>query len=355
VNALVSAVLLGAIFAALNGALALAVDVPALGRPGRALAALAAPARARWLLTLATLPALLTLVMMVPPVLDALSPDASGSLTLAVLCHRLHAHCDLTEGSAAETVVYVVGAVCLAAAVVRLGWRLLLPRVATAWAARAVLSPDAGARLALAVGRVEALTGTAVRTVVRPRVPGGAFVLGVRRPVVALDARLAEAATADELVAVLLHELEHFRAGDGIVNVLVEACRGISVWPRAGRRLLRRYFLEREILRDSAVVNRGGDPLALASVLVKAARATVPAGATMPALADASSPLSLRVRLLVAAAGRGSAPVPADGPDRWRWTLLLVLAASFGAAAFLARDALTFLHCAVEDLVHLIT
>lgn len=94
---------------------------------------------------------------------------------------------------------------------------------------------------------------------------------GLWRPRVEVEASLVEGLSDAELVATFLHELEHLSARDPLRFFVAHVA--LSVNPAAGLLApeLARYHLAREVLCDRRAVQRGADPLALASSIVVAA------------------------------------------------------------------------------------
>lgn len=97
---------------------------------------------------------------------------------------------------------------------------------------------------------------------------------GVRRPMVLLPSRWLATATADEVDAVLAHELAHARRLDHRTNPLLlalEAAFGFHPGVRLASRLARR---EAERAADALAVRLTGDPLSLARALESVARSS---------------------------------------------------------------------------------
>jgi Zn-dependent protease with chaperone function len=146
---------------------------------------------------------------------------------------------------------------------------------------RGWLGARAAAGLALARGsappevRALARRVAAALEVTTPRVavvegcPGGAFVAGVRRPVVVLSATLVERLDADELEGVLAHELAHVKRRDNLVATALGALRDVTFFVPGGGWAVRQLHRERELAADQIAVTATGRPGALASGLLK--------------------------------------------------------------------------------------
>lgn len=131
-----------------------------------------------------------------------------------------------------------------------------------------------------------------------PRVKGGAVVVGYRRPLVLLDRALLARFDAEELEAVLAHELAHVRRRDNLVALLLGIVRDLTFFVPGGGWAVRQLHRERELAADQVAVSVTGRPGALASGLLKVlesgSRTAQPCAAFAPhgSLVD-------RVRLLV--------------------------------------------------------
>lgn len=127
-------------------------------------------------------------------------------------------------------------------------------------------------------------------------VAGGATVVGIRRPVVVLDERLAADMDRRELEGVLAHELAHITRRDNLVALLLGVVRDLTFFVPGGRWALRQLHVERELAADQAAIRMTGRPAALASGLLKVIEG--PSPTAVAALAP-SGTLVDRVRFLV--------------------------------------------------------
>jgi beta-lactamase regulating signal transducer with metallopeptidase domain len=99
--------------------------------------------------------------------------------------------------------------------------------------------------------------------------PGGASVVGVRRPTVVLDADLVARLDAQELEGVVAHELAHVRRRDNLVALVLSVFRDVVFFVPGGRWALRQLLVEREMAADHLAVQTTNRPGALAGGLLK--------------------------------------------------------------------------------------
>ena len=310
--------------------------------------------RLGWRLTLLLLPATVSLALIAPLVVELQRGHESG---LVALCERLHSHCDLFLGSqmGLEVVTYGLLALGLTGGAGGIAWRQLGPTLGVLLRAR----PLPGTEM-LAQATLRAATDAGVELDVRALDGVDAAVCtGLSRPTVVFAPRFLATLDADEVHAVLLHEVAHFRAWDGARNAVLGFVGGLSFLPGASRPMLQRYALDRELASDLRAVSYGADPLALASALVKAGRLGCPSrggAAALPALpGPVRSALTARVEHLLGLAGR---PSPSSAPRLSPAEVPLAVTV-LGAAAFVAGGLWGewgfSLHCLVEELVHFIS
>jgi Zn-dependent protease with chaperone function len=168
---------------------------------------------------------------------------------------------------------------------------LALPALVTAWAVFAL--GRAGRRIwrtarvsrqaaaTLAAGEVPLVVRRSVRQVaarmeidappigVVSDCPGGATVVGIRRPVVVLDANLVAQLDDQELEGVIAHELAHVRRRDNLMALLMGVIRDLVFFVPGGRWALRQLLVERELAADQLAVETTARPGALAAGLLK--------------------------------------------------------------------------------------
>lgn len=127
-------------------------------------------------------------------------------------------------------------------------------------------------------------------------------VVGLLRPVVVLDACFARESDDAMLHAALLHEHAHIVGRDTLRTFLVGLC--LSANPAGGLLLqdFRRWRSAREAVCDGEAVHRGGEPLALAQGLLRAARFRCSgwaAAMSAPLCGHDATALKLRLALLL--------------------------------------------------------
>ncbi|MFA9445350.1 M48 family metalloprotease [Egicoccus sp. AB-alg6-2] len=131
-----------------------------------------------------------------------------------------------------------------------------------------------------------------------PACPGGALVVGTRRPVVLLGQDLLERLDPAELEGVLAHELAHVRRRDNLVSGVLGAVRDLTFFVPGGGWAVRQLHRERELAADQVAVAVTERPGALASGLLKVIEAGPSVSHPCAALAPGGS-LVDRVRILV--------------------------------------------------------
>jgi Zn-dependent protease with chaperone function len=196
--------------------------------------------------------------------------------------------------------------------------------------------------------RVAATLGVpAPRVMVRPHCPGGAFVVGSRRPVIVIGADLLASLDAEELEGVLAHELAHVRRRDTLVATALGGLRDLTFFIPGGGWAVQQLHRERELAADQVAVRATERPGALASGLLKvlevnpardhACAALVPSGNLVDRVRvlveDAAPPTRLRrssetaaVVLVVVTATTAALVLPSAiaGPEQQRDALAFV-------------------------------
>ena len=214
--------------------------------------------------------------------------------------------------------VAVVWGVGVAAMLLRLAHEArVLARMPHAPAPAAV---DAALRRAVRAGLVDATPQIRETTVFGPQVTGW------RHPLLLMPHGLSTTLTADELDAVLLHELGHVRRGDLRWNLLQRVVLALLWFHPAAWSLQASVARERERCCDALAVRHGARPLALARALVKLAEA-----GARPALAMAVS----RGGALVERVQGLLEPAP-SGARSWRraaWALAISIACLLALSA----------------------
>jgi Zn-dependent protease with chaperone function len=255
---------------------------------------------------------------------------------------RAGAACLVSHGSPGCTDAMLLLAITTLTALGLIAWRL--------WRDRAVVALEplpAGHQLASRVARmVDAeLALSAMRWTVLRKAPAPVFAMGLLRPRVCLDACFVASADDAMLRAALLHESAHVRGRDNLRDVLVRVCLALNPVGRWLAADFARWQQAREAQCDLAAIRLGGEPLALAEGIVRAARM---GGAEHQCLAQLcghrSSTLKLRLALLMTP--------PAAPHTSWGHGLLAVALVLAAAAPHLtATGLLDVVHLAVERLI----
>ena len=160
--------------------------------------------------------------------------------------------------------------------------------------------------------------------------------IGILRPRVVVSQAIADALPADELSAVLHHELAHCTARDNLKRMAIFLS---PAFLSAGRELERAWMVFSEYAADARAA--GGDPsrsIALASALVRVARfgLSSPGPALAMSVLGPASHLATRVDRLLAAA---ACPEPSASLP---WKTLGLFAAASAAVAAMAIQPATF-------------
>lgn len=272
----------------------------------------------------AVLVAALVLALPDPRLPDVLVPTASTGALLLPVADGYVAY--------APTAVAAVLLVWAGVTVLRLVHRAWQAALVRSEALREVHA--APPRMDAAVGRLARRMGVEpvpVRLVEHRR--GGATVVGVRRPVIVLDAGLASMLDQDELEGVLAHELAHVRRRDNLlawgVGTLRDAMFFVPGVAWAARLLMR----EREVMADRRAVAATGRPGALAAGLLKVLETEPGRSATCAAFAP-STGIVERIGLLV------EAPEPTSTRRRGEVGAVVVVALVALVAALVVPAAL---------------
>ncbi|MEX1179141.1 MAG: M56 family metallopeptidase [Nitriliruptor sp.] len=172
-------------------------------------------------------------------------------------------------------------------------------------------------RIAIAVGHAQRetvppeLTAVAVEVASRLKLPtpelavvatcpGGAYVVGARRPVIVLGRDLADQLDPAELEGVLAHELAHVKRRDNLVATGLGVLRDLTFFVPGGGWAVAQLHRERERAADQLAVRATGRPGALASGLLRTIETASTPGHGHPCAALApSDTLIERVRDLV--------------------------------------------------------
>jgi len=99
--------------------------------------------------------------------------------------------------------------------------------------------------------------------------PGGAAAIGIRKPVLLLDAGYVDTLDERELDGVLAHELAHVARHDNLVAYLFGLGRDLTFFLPGGSWALRQLLVERELAADQTAIGATRRPGALAGGLLK--------------------------------------------------------------------------------------
>ena len=164
-------------------------------------------------------------------------------------------------------------------------------------------------------------------------------VIGVLRPTIVLPVSFASGLTAEQVEAILTHELAHIRRYDHLVNLLQRIIEAAFFFHPAVWLLSRQIRAEREHCCDDAVVAAGGKALSYAASLVHLAEASLAGRAasrlvSAAALGAAGKPSHRRRRVLRLLGGRSQEKLQLTRC----WLAGLAVAASILAANSLFVD-----------------
>ncbi|MDH5490556.1 MAG: hypothetical protein OEY14_01140 [Myxococcales bacterium] len=236
----------------------------------------------------------------------------------------------------------------------RHGWRERSAETGTALA----LSEPLAARIRRLVEADARLAG--LRVVVVRRGPAPVFLHGLLRPRIALDACFARDSDDAILRAALLHERAHLRARDTMRLLLAGICRELNPLGHLLVADFERWRRAREARCDSEAIHMGGEPLALAEGILRAARFRCSEWISPDLLGlvghDALT-LRLRVALLTRSARGSQIERAASGtePGRPRLGAQLLLGLALLGLIVLPHlggpGVLEHFHFAVEDLL----
>jgi hypothetical protein len=166
------------------------------------------------------------------------------------------------------------------------------------------------------------------------------FVAGLRAPRVIVDPSWWDTLCARERRVVAAHEQAHIESRDPLVLAVLESTLRLLA-PRASARIVRDWTLASELRADAVAAQRDGDPVYVAQVLCRHARAAAPSGA----LGIGGEPLDVRVRALLG--GRSPAR---GGLGPWAAWGALIAAGASGHVAHRAFEAVLSILSALEGL-----
>lgn len=129
-----------------------------------------------------------------------------------------------------------------------------------------------------------------------------AFVAGLLRPALYVDPSWWSSLAPRERAVIAAHEQAHLHAGDLVTHTWLDVALAILA-PRARRQILADWSVATEVRADQHAVAVDGDPLFVADVLCRFARASSRRGALAPAFGEQA--VVARVEALL-----GDAPAP---------------------------------------------
>lgn len=154
--------------------------------------------------------------------------------------------------------------------VTRVGWRLRRSAQFSAQTRRAIAASPMPVEARQVVRRVAARMGLDAPPVgVVDECPGGASVVGIRRPAIVLDRHLVDRLDPQELEGVVAHELAHVRRHDNLVALGLSLIRDIAFFVPGGRWALRQLAFDEQLAADHLAVQTTRRPGALAGGLLK--------------------------------------------------------------------------------------
>lgn len=110
---------------------------------------------------------------------------------------------------------------------------------------------------------------TTPRVVMLPACPGGAFTVGTRRPVIAVDPALVDELDDGELEGLVAHELAHIRRRDALLGLVVGVFHDLTFFLPPLHLVMRWLRREQEESADELASAHTGRPAALASGILK--------------------------------------------------------------------------------------
>ena len=187
-------------------------------------------------------------------------------------------------------------------------------------------------------------------------------VLGLSRTRCVLSKELISSVTKVELEAIVAHESTHLRFRDVEAAFIVGILNCLFFYLRPVRLLARRWREETELACDAAAVKVTGDPLAMATAILRVSGTPTGLGLSRPlptvalAFADESTALTARrVENLITQAQRSEAPGAGDTRLQSAGSWILTLAfAGIGASLLLSPQAECWAHCSLEAVARLL-
>ena len=184
-----------------------------------------------------------------------------------------------------------------------------------------------------------------LRIVVVCESPTPLYTSGLLSPTVVVDACFARLSDRQVLRAALLHEHAHVAGRDALRYFIVRSCLALNPLRRLLQPDFDRWRVAREAACDSDAVSRGGDPLALALGILRAARFRCGRlGPPVVGLCGHGRALKLRLALLMD-------ETPTANPTRGRLLLFASALAALAVPHVPELEVLDHLHLTVEHLL----
>lgn len=127
--------------------------------------------------------------------------------------------------------------------------------------------------------------------------PKAAYIFGWKHPIIVLGDQCLRLLNAEELEALLAHELAHFKRGDTLLMLVAKTCRDLMFFNPLAHLIFREYNEAREQAADDLALKVTRKPLALASTLLKFLRMQQPTVAPVGSAGFQSHPRSLETRI----------------------------------------------------------
>lgn len=158
--------------------------------------------------------------------------------------------------------------------------------------------PETAAKTRQAVAELERRTGMGLSVRITSR-PGLCCTTGILDPAIVVSEGLCMSLDLAELKAALAHEAAHISRNDAFIGLASALVKALTFFSPAAYLGIRLYMDEREKAADDLAVETTNDPLALASAIVKVARAGRPSLAVANAVGDEIGQIAVRVHRLL--------------------------------------------------------
>jgi Zn-dependent protease with chaperone function len=268
----------------------------------------------------------------VAPTLRDAAPDLSRFLLLSDDSARLVVPYSLTDSPGLWVLLLLVS-VCIVMLARRLVGYVQMQRLTLRCAAPTGADGD----VLSAVASLTAESGLRVppEVLFLPEGSTGVFTLGHRRPRILVSRDVVDYLDVDELEGVLAHEIAHIEARDPLVRLLAGLLRDIFVWNPIAHATYRKLIADRELEADKRAARLTGDPLAIASSIVKFCELvqgrSTPSTRGGLAFARSRGRLWVRVKTLLALADEGVSLPSAPAPFVLAAVLVAILGLQAGA------------------------